>query len=364
LLVIGLVLVALLGVGLWYLLHAGFVSTDDAFVAADVYQINAKVAGRVASVHVNENQAVTEGQVLAELETADDESRVAQAEAAVALAEAQRHEAEISVGWTTAMTDGAVTTAEAEATAAQARLDQASADLAAATSEANRTAADRERYQTLSDKAVSRQRLMAVEAEATAGAAALQAARQKVGSATAEVAASQARVETAKADRARSGVASATLRRREAELKAAEAALVAAQLDRGYTRIVAPAAGHVTRKSVLPGTYVQPGQALMAVVGNEVWVIANFKETQLAHMRPGQPASVRIDAYGLDLPGHVESIQSGSGAAFSLLPPENATGNYVKVVQRVPVKIRFEQQPDPRYTLGPGMSVVPEVDVR
>jgi membrane fusion protein (multidrug efflux system) len=360
---IALVVVAAV-IGLWYFLRHGYVSTDDAFVAADVYQINAKVPGRVATVLVHDNEAVQHGQPLAELEAADYQSRVAQAEAAVALAEAQRKEAEIQVGWTTAMTGGAVTAAEADAVAAQARLEQANADLAAAGAEANRTAADRERYQQLSDKAVSRQRLTAVEAEATASAATLQAARQKVGSAQAEVAAAQARVETARADQARSSVAAATLKRREAELRSAQAALTAAQLDLSYTRITAPAAGHVTRKTVLPGTYVQPGQALMAVVGLEVWVEANYKETQLEHMRPGQPASVRIDAYGIDLPGHVDSIQSGSGAAFSLLPPENATGNYVKVVQRVPVKIRFEQQPDARYTLGPGMSVVPEVDVR
>jgi membrane fusion protein (multidrug efflux system) len=127
----------------------------------------------------------------------------------------------------------------------------------------------------------------------------------------------------------------------------------------------APIDGWVTHRSVDPGNFVQVGQALMALVPQNVYVLANYKETQLRHIRPGQPVRIHVDAYDADFPGHVDSIQAGAGAAFSLLPPENATGNYVKVVQRVPVKIVFDQTPDPqRYRLGPGMSVVPRVDVR
>jgi len=143
------------------------------------------------------------------------------------------------------------------------------------------------------------------------------------------------------------------------------AAVRQAELDLSYTKIYAPQSGRITRKSVEPGAYVQVGQTLFSIVPDQVWVVANFKETQLRYMQPGQPATVRVDAYPDKLfRGHVDSIQAGAGARFSLLPPENATGNYVKVVQRVPVKIVIDEPPDPKRVLGPGMSVVPEVKVR
>jgi len=147
-------------------------------------------------------------------------------------------------------------------------------------------------------------------------------------------------------------------------VQADEAAVKQAELNLAYTKIKAPIDGYVTNKKVAIGDYLQVGQTLMALVPPRVWVTANFKETQLRNMRPGQPVTISVDAYpGLKLQGHVDSIQAGSGAAFSLLPPENATGNYVKVVQRVPVKIVFDQKPDAQHVLGPGMSVVPEVKV-
>jgi membrane fusion protein (multidrug efflux system) len=147
-------------------------------------------------------------------------------------------------------------------------------------------------------------------------------------------------------------------------VQADEAAVKQAELNLAYTKIKAPIDSYVTNKKVAIGDYLQVGQTLMALVPPRVWVTANFKETQLRNMRPGQPALVSVDAYPrLRLRGHVDSIQAGSGAAFSLLPPENATGNYVKVVQRVPVKIVFDEKPDAQHVLGPGMSVVPEVKV-
>jgi membrane fusion protein (multidrug efflux system) len=150
-----------------------------------------------------------------------------------------------------------------------------------------------------------------------------------------------------------------------AQVAQSEAAVQQARLDLSYTKIVAPETGRITRKRVERGAYVQVGQTLFVIVPDHVWVVANYKETQLEHMRTGQPASIHVDAYPDKVfHGHVDSIQAGSGAAFSLLPPENATGNYVKVVQRVPVKIVIDDPPDDEHVLGPGMSVVPEIQVR
>src|SRR4029077_5032858 len=137
------------------------------------------------------------------------------------------------------------------------------------------------------------------------------------------------------------------------------------ELNLSYTKITAPETGRITKKAVEPGDYVQTGQAIFSIVPDDVWVTANFKETQLTHMRPGQKVTIKVDAFpGRTLEGHVDSIQSGTGERFSLLPPENATGNYVKVVQRVPVKIAIDTPEDPNFRLAPGMSVVPKVTVR
>lgn len=150
-----------------------------------------------------------------------------------------------------------------------------------------------------------------------------------------------------------------------AEMERLQAAVRQAELDLSFSRITAPVAGRVTKKAVETGNYVTTGQALLALVPAQVWVVANFKETQLTAMRPGQQAEVHVDTYpGRTFRGHVDSIQAGTGSRFSLLPPENATGNYVKVVQRIPVKIVLDEAPDPEHPLSPGMSVVPEVRVR
>jgi len=203
----------------------------------------------------------------------------------------------------------------------QAQVAQARANLAAAQAEAVRARADARRYEELlRDQAVSRQDVDAAVAKDQAAAA---------------------------------------------QIAQLEAALREAELNLSYARIVAPETGRVTRKSVEPGSYVQVGQTLFSIVPDRLWVVANFKESQLRYMRPGQPAEIVVDAYPDHvLRGHVDSIQRGSGARFSLLPPENATGNYVKVVQRVPVKIVFDQAPDPARPLGPGMSVEPTVRVK
>lgn len=361
---VGLVLIAV-GAGTWfYIVNWRIASTDDAFIAADVYQIAPKVEGRLVEVPVCANQMVEAGQLLARIDPADFEWRVKQAQAAVELAEAQRHEAEVQIGLVESSTSAAVATADAEKSAAEAKLQQDQADLDAAKSEAARASADLERYSKLSDQAVSQQRMDLVRSTAQSAASAVQAAEKRVAAAESEVSAASVHLEAARADTKRVEAARAVLRRREAEVSQAQAVLEQAKLDLSYTRIIAPAAGRVTKKAIEPGDYVGVGRNLMALVSPDAWVEANFKETQLRRIRPGQPATIHVDAYDIELKGHVESIQAGSGAAFSLLPPQNATGNYVKVVQRVPVKIVFDDPAASDYLLGPGMSVVPRVNTR
>ena len=193
----------------------------------------------------------------------------------------------------------------------------------------------------LSDVSSSEANLDAKKKQLQAAAALAEEAKKQAGSAKAQVSAAQA------------------------EVAEAQAELHQVELQKSYTSVTAPEAGRVTNKSIEPGSYVQVGQPLFAIVPTHVWVTANFKETQLTNMRPGQAAKVEVDAYpARALRGHVDSIQAGSGARFSLLPPENATGNFVKVVQRVPVRIALDEQPGVQQTLGPGMSAVPDVKVR
>ena len=225
------------------------------------------------------------------------------------------------------------------------------AEVGVAQANAANAAIDVKRYQELArihSAALSQQQLDNSTANAKSTAATLAAAQRKVDAADAQIAFAETQVQTA-----------------EADLQSATAQVEQAQLDLSYTKLLAPVAGHIAHKNVAVGDYVQTGQNLMALVPNDVWVTANFKETQLDHMRAGQPVEIDVDAYPeRTFRGHVDSIQAGSGAAFALLPPENATGNYVKVVQRVPVKIVFDDPSNARRLLGPGMSVVPYVRIR
>jgi len=212
---------------------------------------------------------------------------------------------------------------------------------------------------------VSPQRRDAIEEAATSAEAALRAVEQRIAWATADLAAARADTATAEAHRKQVDTAQAAVERCRAEVAGAEASLRGAELRLAHTKFVAPAAGRVTRKAVLVGTYVDEGQTVASVVAKDVWVVANFKETQLGAVRPGLSVLVHVDAFGVALRAHVDSIQAGTGARFSLLPPENATGNYVKVVQRVPVKIVFDEPAEcDRWSLVPGMSVVPVVTTR
>jgi membrane fusion protein (multidrug efflux system) len=325
-----LVLAAVTG-GVLYWLHARkFEKTDDAFITGHVVRIAPRVAGQVTRVLVDDNQVVKRGDLLVELDPTDLQVRVTQAEADLQAAQ------------------GRLAEAEAQVTTGEAQVGQARAAEQSAATEAERAATDLKRYEALDPRAISQQQMDAARATARSAAANLNAAKQKTVAAQSQLELSKAQVKTAQAG--------------EAE---ARAALEQNRTFLGYTKITAPEDGWVTGKSVEAGAYVQAGQALLSIVPRDVWVVANFKETQITNMRVGQPVTVEVDAYPhKDFHGHVDSFQLGTGAAFSLLPPENATGNYVKVVQRVPVKIVFDEAPDDRFLLGPGMSVKPKVKVR
>lgn len=406
-----LILVAVVGTaaGLAYYLHRrGYESTDDAFIEGGIVQISPRVPGQVARVLVRDNQHVNQGDVLVELDASDYEVAVAQAKAALANAQAKSAGARAGLDLTSTVTDAALVQASAGFKAAQAQvevlkaaleqaragvgaaeagLQQATARQAAAEAEARRAAADAERYRALFKKdEISKQLLDRAETEARATAANLDAAKQMVAAARAQLAQAKAAQSSAQASlrqaetlvrqaegklqEAQARPEQIRVRRADfesatAELERARAILQQAELNLSYTKICAPESGYITKKSVEPGNIVGAGQALMALVSDRLWVVANFKEVQLRRMRPGQPVTIKIDAYPQrKLRGQVDSIQAGAGARFSLLPPENATGNYVKVVQRVPVKIVFAEPLPAELKIGPGMSVVPEVRVR
>jgi membrane fusion protein, multidrug efflux system len=319
-------------------------STDDAFIAAHVVSVAPRVAGQVAAVHVLDNQLVRSNELLVEIDPADYATTAAQKQAA---ADAQEANYKTVLAALDLM---AVKVATARATA-----DQSKADADAAEATDARAQADFRRMDTLRKaNTISQQEFDAAQAAVREADANLAAAKQK---AIADISKVQEAKAAQTATEASAAMALATFRQSQTTVKSA-------QLDLSYTKIFAPCDGRVTRKMVEAGDYVQVGEQLMSVVPTNVWVVANFKESQLKEMKPGQPAIVEIDALGgKKFRAHVDSIQAGSGAAFSLLPPENATGNFVKVVQRVPVKILFDEPLPADHTIGPGLSVMPSVRV-
>ncbi len=352
--------------GTRYLLYAmSHESTDDAFIQAHMIQISPKVSGYAIKVHVRDNQEIKKGDLLVEIDPRDYQVRLDQARAALDAAVTKRESAQVNVSLTKISSTASVQQASARVEAAQQSLQTARAQLEGAQADEVRDSADVKRYQELYARdEVSRQQLDRAIAAARNSSAQLQAAHRKVAEAEFRVDEEIAKLADAKAAPERVEMSQSQARTADAEIEQLQAKVKQAQLELSYTKIYAPESGRVTRKTVEEGAYLQPGQVLFTIVPNDFWVIANFKETQLARMRPGQHVRIRVDAYPDKIfNGHVDSIQAGSGAAFSLLPPENATGNYVKVVQRVPVKILIDDPPDPHYVLGPGMSVVPEVNV-
>jgi len=354
-------------------------STDDAQVDVHLSAVSPRVGGYVQAVNVNDNQWVEKGTILVEIDSKDYEVALAQAQANLASAEATAQSLNITIPITTANTssqlrstasdiegaDAGVIAAERQLTAAHAQVEQA---------EANdiRAQADLQRYKTLVDKReVAQQVYDQAVATAKTSAAAVAAATANESAAQQFVQQARSRVVQAAANYqfAETGpqqVSSTRARARAAiaEVNQKRALIEQAHLNLEYTKVIAPVTGEVN-KTVVVGMNVQPGQQLLTIVPlDDVWITANFKETQLRRMRVGQPANIHVDAIGKTLRGHVDSIAGATGPLFSLLPPENATGNYVKIVQRIPVKIVLEPGENRDRQLRPGMNVVPDVYLR
>jgi membrane fusion protein (multidrug efflux system) len=350
----------MLAVGYPLYLHAvSHESTDDAFVEAHVVSMSPRVAGHVARVLVEDNQAVKAGQVLAELDSRD-------FEVALQIAQARLQSAQAAVVEVEAVASAAqnmLAQKEAELTSRYAGLAQVRAEVAEVKAGHDRDEDDLGRIKRIVEAgAVSRQEFDHARAQEAMARAKLNSAKRAVDTHSANILQAQAAVKSAE-DELHQAYAQADMR--TADLHEAEAEVEQAELNLSYTRIIAPSDGHITKKSVEPGMYVQVGQKLFSVVSTDVWVVANFKETQISDMHPGQPVDIEVDTYpGVTFTGRVDSIQRGTGSRFTLLPPENATGNFIKVVQRVPVKIVLEgHTAGGDYLLAPGMSVVPSVDV-
>ncbi len=382
----GVVLVAALS-GL-FLYYRNRESTDDAQVDGHITPIASKIYGRVGKVLVDDNQAVKAGQTLVKIESGDYVAALNQAKAAVALAESEARSAGVDVPRTRENVASGNSSAGAQLLAAQADLARAqatfeqarTADLGWAQANIEKSRANAElaradlaRYKPLMEKGeISKQQYDAAKANADATASALKADEQRLAQAerSVDVAKAQLAAAVARVAQAQAGVAAALADVKQVSMKSADAdaklakvqqaraALEAALLNVSYTEIVAPVDGVATHKQVEPGQIVQAGQGLMVVVPlQDVWITANFKETQLKKMKPGQKAEVKVDTYGKTFSGHVDSLAGATGAVLSLLPPENATGNYVKVVQRIPVKIVLDPIPPEKGVLRPGMNV-------
>jgi membrane fusion protein (multidrug efflux system) len=372
---IAVLVVLVAGVFLWRYLSS-YESTDDAQADVHLYPVSARISGYVVRVNVDDNQWVEKGTVLVEIDPKDYEVAVAQAQANLANAEATAQSLNITVPITSVNTSSqlkfsasdianataGVTAAERQLTAAHAQLEQAEANDV-------RAQDDLHRYKLLVDKREVAEQVydqaLATAKSSTAAVAAARAnesaAEQFVQQAKSRLVQAGANYQSAETGPRQVSSTRARVRAAIADVDQKRALLEQAQLNLQYTKVVAPVTGQVN-KTVVVGLNVQPGQQLLTVVPlDEVWVTANFKETQLKHMRLGQKAKIHVDSNGRTLNGHVDSIAGATGPLFSLLPPENATGNYVKIVQRIPVKIVLEPGENHDRQLRPGMNVVPDV---
>ena len=317
--------------GIYFMVHSiHFQETDDAFVEGHIISVAPRVSGPVIKLLVDDNQPVKKGDLILEIDPKDYEVALAQKEAKLAEAKA------------------GLNIAEKEINHAQAGLKQSTEDITSTASKLDFAKKDHKRYTDMYKEGISsKQEYDSSKTSLTVAAANHKAAQERQK-------ASESLLQSSKAKKTAS----------EAEIKRLEAEVQEAKLNLSYTKIYAPQDGLITNRSVEQGNYVQVAQPLLSVVPEKVWVIANFKETQLTNMRPGQPVEIKIDTYpSKRFKGEVNSIQRATGAKASLFPPENAVGSYVKIVQRVPVKIVFKEDIS-NYNIVPGMSVVPEVKVR
>jgi membrane fusion protein, multidrug efflux system len=341
-------------------------STDDAQIDGHIYPISARVSGTVLRVYHDDNETVDTGTVLVELDPKDYQVAVDRARADLANAQASALAARVGVPLTTttssnqlAAATAAVRAVDRGVQAAQARVQEAQANYTKAT-------ADLKRMEELVEKdEVSRQQYDAAVAAASSAKATLAGAEASVASTESQAVQARAQADAAHTVPEQIGMTRARAGAAAADVQKYQAALEQAELNLKYTKIVAPVTGILSKRNVESGQVIQAGQPLFSIVDlDNLWVTANFKETQLKEMHPGQKAAIRVDAYGHTFSGYVESIGGATGARFSVLPPENATGNYVKVVQRLPVRIRFDKGQDPGHQLRPGMSVEPTVMIR
>lgn len=390
---IGLVVLVALAVGgFMYWSYASVrESTDDAQIDGHIYPVSAMIDGTLTDVLIENNQYVQAGAVLGHIDPRYYQAAVDKARGDLAVAIANEKEFQTGVPITTINTttelsgaeagvaeqNAKIATAERQVSAANERLATAQARVREVQATAAKANSDLARMKPLVAKEeISRQQYDAVVAAATNANAAVDSAQSQVKEAQQGIAVAQAVLDQERAhmsevrvrvQAAQSGPQQVAAKRAQAESSAAavqqkQAALAQAEIDLGYTTLRAPIAGVISQRNMEIGQTVAKGQPLVTVVPlNDVWVTANFKESQLKNMHPGQPVEIDVDAYGKTYKGHVESIAAATGARFSLLPPENATGNYVKVVQRVPVRIFFEPGQDPNHNLRPGMSVTPTV---
>jgi membrane fusion protein (multidrug efflux system) len=392
---VGVALLAVVAVGAWLFITRGRESTDDAQVEGHVTPMAARVGGTVLRIAVVDNKVVKAGDVLVEIDPRDYQIALEKARAELADAEATLLAAKSNVPLTSTTASSGVSTAQStvdqarsgsEATekqidAAKARLNSAQAREREARANANKATRDVERLKgLLAKEEVSQQQYDSMAAAAEAQLASVDSAHAQVVEAEADVRVAESRLSASRAGEQQAesalrsaqtvpeqvAVTRARVASAEARIQQFKAAVDQAELNLQYTTIKAPVDGVLARKSVNPGQVIQAGQPLFAIVQvSDVWITANFKETQLASMKAGQRAVVEVDAYGgREFAGHVDSIAAATGARFSLLPPENATGNYVKVVQRIPVKIVLDKGEDADLALRPGMSVTPTVYTR
>jgi membrane fusion protein (multidrug efflux system) len=380
-LVIGAVALAIASAGSYWMHSRQFEDTDDAQVDGTISNLSPRISGTVTAVNVVENQTVKKGDVIAEIDPTDLRIALDQAKAQVAQAQAQLAAEDPNVSITVASNASAVSSAQSDLAGAQAALSgarndvqQLTAQLAQAVANDRQAQLERERSQRLlAQGAVAQadydQHLNAAAASAAnveAVREALAAAKDHVVQQQAQIGALQSHFTEVTSNAPRQvATRTASLSVRQAALELAKAQEAEAETNLSYARIVAPVTGIVAKKSIAVGDHVSPGQQIVAIAQtDDFWVTANFRETQLEHMQPGQPAKVHVDALGETLTGSIESMGGATGSRLSVLPPENAAGNYVKVVQRIPVRIRFDAGQTAIDRLRIGMSVEPEVKVR